>query len=41
MTSIVNGKLLMENYEVLCMDEVKVIEEASVAAEDLMTRVSE
>jgi len=41
MTSIVNGKLLMQDYEVLCMDEMKIIEQASVAAEDLIQRVNE
>ncbi|WP_370572448.1 amidohydrolase family protein [Methanomethylovorans sp.] len=41
MTSIVNGKLLMQDYEVLCMDEMKVIEQASAAAENLIARVKE
>jgi 5-methylthioadenosine/S-adenosylhomocysteine deaminase len=41
MTSIVNGKLLMQDYEVLCMDEMKIIEQASVAAENLIQRLDE
>ncbi|MGB3908280.1 MAG: amidohydrolase family protein [Methanomethylovorans sp.] len=41
MTNIVNGKLLMDNYEVLCMDELKVIEQASMVAENLVQRVNE
>ena len=41
MTSIVNGKLLMEDYKVLCMDEMKVIDQASTAAERLIERIGE
>ncbi|MCC7576734.1 MAG: amidohydrolase family protein [Methanomethylovorans sp.] len=41
MTNIVNGKLLMQDYEVLCMDEMKIIEQASVAAENLIQRLDE
>lgn len=39
MTNIVNGKLLMQDYKVLCMDEMKTIEQASIAAENLIARV--
>jgi 5-methylthioadenosine/S-adenosylhomocysteine deaminase len=41
MTTIVNGKVLMQDYKVLCMDELKVIEQASIAAENLIARVVE
>ncbi|OPY16189.1 MAG: N-ethylammeline chlorohydrolase [Methanomethylovorans sp. PtaU1.Bin073] len=41
MTTIVNGKVLMQDYKVLCMDELKVIEQASIAAEKLIARVVE
>lgn len=41
MTTIVNGKILMQDYEVLCMDEMKVIEHATLAAEDLIARVKQ
>jgi 5-methylthioadenosine/S-adenosylhomocysteine deaminase len=38
-TTIVDGKVLMDNYRVLVLDEEKVMEEAKKAAEDLIARV--
>lgn len=38
-TTIVNGKVLMDNYRVLVLDEQKVMENAQKAAEDLVARV--
>jgi 5-methylthioadenosine/S-adenosylhomocysteine deaminase len=38
-TTIVDGKVLMDDYRVLVLDEQKVIEEAQKAAEDLVARV--
>ncbi|MDY9927710.1 amidohydrolase family protein [Methanosarcina sp.] len=38
-TTIVNGKILMDNYRVLVLDEEKVMEEARIAAEELVARV--
>ncbi len=38
-TSIVNGRVLMDDYNVLCMDEANVIEKAKAASEDLMSKV--
>jgi 5-methylthioadenosine/S-adenosylhomocysteine deaminase len=38
-TSIVNGKLLMDDHKVLCMDEQKIIDDAKEAASDLVSRV--
>jgi 5-methylthioadenosine/S-adenosylhomocysteine deaminase len=38
-TTIVDGKILMDNYEVLVMDEYKVLDEAQKAAEELIARV--
>ncbi|MDA0525272.1 amidohydrolase family protein [Methanococcoides alaskense] len=38
-TSIVNGKLLMDDHKVLCMDEQKIIDDAKEAASDLVARV--
>ncbi|WP_410509161.1 amidohydrolase family protein [Methanosarcina hadiensis] len=37
-TTIVDGKVLMDDYRVLVMDEQKVIEEAQKAAEELVSR---
>ena len=37
---IVNGKVLMDNYKVLALDEQKVIEEAQKAAKELVARVN-
>jgi 5-methylthioadenosine/S-adenosylhomocysteine deaminase len=37
-TTIVDGKVLMDNYRVLVLDEQKVVEEAQKAADDLATR---
>jgi 5-methylthioadenosine/S-adenosylhomocysteine deaminase len=39
-TTIVNGKVLMDDYRVLALDEQKVMEEAQKAAEDLVARVN-
>jgi len=39
-TTIVNGKILMDDYRVLVLDEHKVIEEAQKAAEELVARVN-
>jgi 5-methylthioadenosine/S-adenosylhomocysteine deaminase len=39
-TTIVNGKVLMEDYRVLALDEQKVMEEAQKAAEELVARVN-
>ncbi|AKB27674.1 S-adenosylhomocysteine deaminase [Methanosarcina siciliae T4/M] len=39
-TTIVDGKVLMDNYRVLALDEEKVIEEARTAAEELVARVN-
>jgi len=39
-TTIVDGKVLMDDYRVLVMDEQKVIEEAQKAAEELAARVN-
>jgi 5-methylthioadenosine/S-adenosylhomocysteine deaminase len=38
MTTIVNGKVLMDNYKVLVLDEQKVMEDAQKAAEELVER---
>jgi 5-methylthioadenosine/S-adenosylhomocysteine deaminase len=38
-TTIVNGKVLMDNYKVLVLDEEKVMVEAKKAAEELIERV--
>jgi 5-methylthioadenosine/S-adenosylhomocysteine deaminase len=38
-TTIVDGKVLMDDYRVLVLDEQKVIEEAQKAAEELVARV--
>lgn len=38
-TTIVNGKILMDDYRVLTLDEQKVMEEAQKAAEELIARV--
>lgn len=38
-TSIVNGKVLMDDHKVLCMDEQKIIDDAKEAASDLVSRV--
>jgi 5-methylthioadenosine/S-adenosylhomocysteine deaminase len=38
-TSIVNGKVLMDDHKVLCMDEQKIIDDAKEAAYDLVSRV--
>jgi len=38
-TTIVNGKVLMDDYRVICMDEQKVLDEGRDAAEELMSRV--
>jgi 5-methylthioadenosine/S-adenosylhomocysteine deaminase len=38
-TTIVNGKVLMDNYRVLVLDEQTVMENAQKAAEDLVARV--
>jgi len=39
-TTIVNGKVLMDNYRVLALDEEKVTEDARKAAEELVARVN-
>ncbi len=39
-TTIVNGKILMDDYRVLVLDEQKVIEEAQKAAEELVAKVN-
>jgi 5-methylthioadenosine/S-adenosylhomocysteine deaminase len=39
-TTIVDGKILMDDYRVLVLDEQKVIEEAQKAAEELVARVN-
>ena len=39
-TTIVDGKVLMDNYKVLVLDEQKVMEEAQKAAEELVARVN-
>ncbi len=39
-TTIVNGKILMDNYRVLVLDEQKVVEEAQKASEELVARVN-
>ncbi|MDD2440264.1 MAG: amidohydrolase family protein, partial [Methanosarcinaceae archaeon] len=38
-TTIVDGKVLMDDYKVLVLDEEKVVEEAQKAAEELVARV--
>ena len=38
-TTIVDGKVLMDDYRVLVLDEQKVIEEAQKAAEELVARI--
>ncbi len=38
-TTIVNGKVLMDDYRVLVLDEQKVMDEAQKAAEELVARV--
>jgi 5-methylthioadenosine/S-adenosylhomocysteine deaminase len=38
-TTIVDGKILMDNYRVLVLDEEKVMEETKMAAEELVARV--
>lgn len=38
-TTIVDGKVLMDNYKVLVLDEQKVMEEAQKSAEELVARV--
>jgi len=38
-TSIVDGKVLMDDHKVLCMDEQKIIDDAKEAASDLVSRV--
>ncbi|MGP8321516.1 MAG: amidohydrolase family protein [Methanosarcinaceae archaeon] len=40
-TTIVNGKVLMDDYRVMVMDEQKVMDDARSAAEDLVLRVNE
>ncbi len=40
-TTIVNGKVLMDDYKILLMDEQKVMEEANEAALNLVSRVNE
>ncbi|AKB19699.1 MULTISPECIES: amidohydrolase family protein [unclassified Methanosarcina] len=39
-TTIVDGKVLMDNYRVLVLDEEKVVEEARRAAEELVARTN-
>ena len=39
-TTIVNGKVLMDNYRVLVLDEQKVMEEAQKAAAELVSKVN-
>lgn len=39
-TTIVDGKVLMDDYRVIVLDEQKVMEEARKAAEDLVARVN-
>ncbi|AGF97650.1 amidohydrolase family protein [Methanosarcina mazei] len=39
-TTIVDGKILMQDYRVMVLDEPKVIEEAQKAAEELVARVN-
>lgn len=39
-TTIVNGKVLMDDYKVLVLDEQKVMEEAQKAAKDLVERAN-
>jgi 5-methylthioadenosine/S-adenosylhomocysteine deaminase len=39
-TTIVDGKVLMDNYRVLALDEEKVMEDARKAAEELVARVN-
>ncbi len=39
-TTIVNGKVLMDDYQVLALDEQKVMEDAQKAAEELIARVN-
>jgi 5-methylthioadenosine/S-adenosylhomocysteine deaminase len=39
-TTIVDGKLLMDDYRVLAFDEQKVLEEAQKAAEELIARAN-
>lgn len=39
-TTIVNGKVLMDDYKVLALDEQKVMEDAQKAAEELVARVN-
>lgn len=39
-TTIVDGKILMDDYRVLVLDEQKVLEEAQKAAEELVARVN-
>ncbi|MCD4821973.1 MAG: amidohydrolase family protein [Methanococcoides sp.] len=38
-TSIVNGKVLMDDHKMLCMDEQKIIDDAKEAASNLVSRV--
>ena len=39
-TTIVDGKVLMDDYKVLCMDEQEVMDAARKASEELVQRVS-
>jgi 5-methylthioadenosine/S-adenosylhomocysteine deaminase len=39
-TTIVNGKILMDDYRLLALDEQKVMEDAQKAAEELIARVN-
>lgn len=39
-TTIVNGKVLMDNYRVLVLDEQKVMDEAQKAAAELVSKVN-
>ncbi len=39
-TTIVNGKILMDDYKVLALDEQKVMEETQKAVEELVSRVN-
>jgi len=39
-TTIVNGKILMENYEVRCLDEQSIIEKMKKTSKDLVSRIN-
>lgn len=39
-TTIVNGKILMEDYEVRCLDEQIILEKMEKTSKDLVSRIN-